>query len=155
MTEVIKQTDKVSCVACVAAMATGTSVHEFRTYFGEKTPPFSDLDFYRYLLSRGYVVGIGYYHEETRTFVNKDTGLKIHFRIKDYPAYVVVKSMRFPGMEHVIYWDGEKVFDSNPEIEGDGLPVNEYAIISWFPIIKCDGFGGITPTDTRDFDINT
>lgn len=151
MTEVIKQRDKVSCVACVAAMATNTTLADFRNFFGSKPPPYTDLDFYRYLLSCGYTLGVGYAHRESRTFRGKDTGLKIHFYLKDYPAYVIVESMRFEGMKHVVYWDGEKILDSNPEVNGDGLPLNQYKIISWFPIIKFWVDGERILQDTREF----
>ena len=152
MTKVIKQTDKVSCVACVAAMATNTSVSEFRKFFGTKPPPHNDLDFYKYLLSRGYAVGVGYAHKETSVFMNRDTGLKVHFRLHDYPAYVVVKSQRFKAKTHVLYWDGEKIFDPNPEIKEDGLSVNEYDILSWFPIINFKADGERDIPDSREFE---
>jgi len=142
MTKVIKQGDKVSCVACVAAMATGTTLADVQNFFGTKLPPYNDLDFYKYLLNCGYTLGVGYSHEESpRTFVGKDTGLKIHFRLKDYPAYVVVESMRFKGVKHVVYWDGEKILDSNPKVKGDGWALNKYKVISWFPIIEFGATG--------------
>lgn len=152
MTKVIKQQDKVSCVACVACMATGTRLVDFQRFFYFKAPPYSDLDFYRYLLSCGYTLGVGYSHKESRVFVNKDTGLKIHFQLKDYPAYVIVESMRFKGMKHVVYWDGEKILDSNPEIAGNGLPLNKYKILAWFPIIKFWVDGERILPDIREFE---
>lgn len=150
MTKVIKQTDLVSCVACVGAMATNTTLTDFQNFFGSKPPPYSDIDFYRYLLSKGYTIGVGYSHKESRTFVDKHTGLKIHFRLEEYPAYVIVESMRFKGMKHVVYWDGEKILDSNPKIKGDGLSVNEYKILAWFPIIKFWVDGERVLKDTKE-----
>jgi len=132
-------------------MATGTTVAEFKDFFAHKLPPHSDLDFYKYLLSKGYAVGVGYSHKEASSFMSRDTGLKIHFRLHDYPAYVVVKSQRFKANTHVLYWDGERIFDSNPEVKGDGLPVDKYEILSWFPIIKFKEDGERDIPDSREF----
>ena len=61
---------------------------------------------------------------------------RIQFSVEDYPAYVVVKSKRFKQTMHAVYWDGEKILDPNPEIKKNGLPIEQYEIISWFPIIR-------------------
>ena len=133
----IKQDDKVSCVACVACMATGTGLEDFKRYFHFfcKGPPYSDLDLYRYLLSKGYAVGIGFYNNVGHTF-KPDGKLRIEFPIKKFPAYVLVKSKRFKGLVHAVYWNGERVLDPNPLIKKDGFPLEEYKIIAWFPIVK-------------------
>jgi len=134
-TKVIKQPDKLSCVACVACMATDTRLIDFERFFFTKGPPYSDLDCYRYLLSKGLAVGIGFKNEKGYTFKDDDK-LRIEFKLKDFPAYAIVKSKRFKGMEHAVYWNGEKILDPNPTLKEDGLPLKEYEIISWFPIIK-------------------
>ena len=137
MSKVIKQTDKVSCMACVACMATNTGPEDFRRYFHFfcKGPPYSDLDLYRYLLSQGYAFGIGFRNDRGYKFRPKNK-LRIEFNLKDFPAYVIVKSQRFKGVTHAVYWDGEKILDPNPTIEGDGLPLEKYEILSWFPIVQ-------------------
>ena len=135
MTKIIKQPDKTSCVACVACMATNTRLVDFKRFFFTKGPPYSDSDCYRYLLSKGYALGIGFKNESNYTF-KEDDKLRIEFKLIDYPAYLVVKSKRFKGMEHAVYWDGERFLDPNPILKQDGLPLKEYEIIAWFPIIK-------------------
>lgn len=134
-TKVIKQPDKISCVACVACMATNTRLIDFERFFFTKGPPYSDLDCYRYLLSKGYAIGLGFKNDKCH-IIREEGRLRIEFKVKNFPAYVVVKSMRFKGMEHVVYWDGENILDPNPTLKEDGLPLKEYEIISWFPIIK-------------------
>ena len=131
----IKQKGKTECVACVACMATNTRLVDFERFFFTKGPPFSDSDFYRYLLAHGLAVGIGFENKDGQKFSPEDK-IRIEFSLKDFPAYVVVKSMRFKGMTHVVYWDGEKILDPNPNIKEDGLPLEKYEIISWFPIVK-------------------
>jgi len=133
--ETIKQDDRVSCVACVAAMATGTTVEEFRKFIGDKDPPYSDSDCYKFMLTHGYAVGIGFENEDHATIWPFDK-LVIEFEAKKFPAYLVVESMRFKGADHAIYWDGEKVHDPNPDLKENGLPLQFYRIKSWFPIVK-------------------
>lgn len=134
-TKIIKQIGKTECVACVACMATNTRMVDFQRFFYFKEPPYTDLDFSRYLLSKGYSVGIGFDNKEKEIF-NANNKIRIEFSLKDFPAYVVVKSMRFKSNTHVIYWNGEKILDPNPEIKKDGLPLEEYEIIKWFPITR-------------------
>ena len=135
MTHVIKQRDNFTCVACVACMATGTGLKEFERFFYFKAPPYSDLDLYRYLLAKGYSVGVGFQNHKREKF-QPQYKLKIGFKVSDFPAYVVVKSQRFKGMEHVVYWTGSQILDSNPEIKTSGLSLSEYDIVAWFPIVK-------------------
>lgn len=144
MSKVIKQSDKVSCVACVACMATGTTMEEFKAVVGDIKPPYTDLIFYAYLLKCGFIVGVGFRNKFNESkFLSVTDEIQITFKLKDYPAYVVVKSHRFKGMQHVIYWDGKKVLDSNPNIKGDGLFLEEYKVLTWFPIIKLNKTGNI------------
>lgn len=133
--ETIKQSDNVSCVACVAAMATGTSVEEFKKFIGDKEPPYSDSDCYKFMLSRGCAVGIGMENEDGAAIWPFDT-LRIEFEAKKFPAYLVVESIRFKGVDHAVYWDGVRVHDPNPELKESGLPLQCYRIKSWFPIVK-------------------
>lgn len=101
---------------------------------GKFKPPYYDLHFYKYLLRHKYLVGIGFQNDGKK--LNKDDDMRIELPIKSLPAYVVVKSQRYENITHAVYWDGEKILDPNPEIEGDGLPLNQYEVISWFPIVK-------------------
>jgi len=140
MTKVIKQSDKYSCVACVACMATGTRLVDFQRFFYFKGPPYSDRDLYRYLLSKGYTVGVGFKNIDGGQFKLGIT-LKIGFLLSDFPAYVIVKSMRFPGKEHVVYWNGFEILDSNPDVKTAGLPLSDYDIVAWFPISKFSDSG--------------
>lgn len=140
MTHVIKQRSDFTCVACVACMATGTGLKEFQRFFYFKGPPYSDHDLHRYLLSKGYITGVGFHNVNEAKF-NSDLTLKIVFSVKDSPAYVVVKSKRFKGLEHCVYWTGSEILDSNPEVKSAGLPLSEYDIIAWYPISKFEDSG--------------
>jgi hypothetical protein len=122
-----------NCIAVVAAMATDSTPEEFEDFTGS-SPPYSDYDFYRFLLSKGYVTGVGV---DTKMSPIEDGILNIHFETTAYPALVVVKSETYKDKVHVIYWDGSKVHDPHPNVK-DGRPLSDYEIHLWFPINKVD-----------------
>jgi len=120
------------CVACVAAMATNTTVAEFREFLNKKKGPYNDFDFYKYLVSKHYAVGVGF----TKNGIDlKDKTAKCIINLSDYPAYVIVESQTKEKKLHAIYWDGKKVHDPNPAVK-DGCELESYEIVNWFPITK-------------------
>lgn len=124
----MKQNDFISCVACVAAMATNTTVEDFEKFMG-KHGPYSDFEFEKYLMPHGYSMGFG------ASVVVEDGEVVVRFSVNDFPAYVIVESERLNDIEHAVYWDGKKIIDPNPESK-DGRSLESYKIISWFPIIN-------------------
>ena len=129
-----------SCVAYVAAMATGTPPSEFKEFCKTLSiapkdgPPYEDVHFYAYLLSKGYLCG--YKLEPEESFENVPLGgLKITCEalLFGQPAYVIVESLQ--GWEHAMYWDGSRLMDPAPG-EPDGVHPSNFKIISWTPIHK-------------------
>ena len=126
-----------SCVACVAAMATGTNIDEFRKVVKRKRGPYSDFDFYWYLLYKGYTVGVGFDNEKEPVDFHADATLELSYDIRSFPAYVVVPSETRPGKIHAVYWDGRWIRDPNPE-KKDKEDVANYRVLRWFPINKME-----------------
>lgn len=133
-----KQTDRSSCVTCVAAMATRTHPDLFVKFVQalhpdqEIKPPYSDIDLQKYLLEFGMIIGIG---AGTVSRDNEGTLVgEASFDVKDYPAYVSVKSERDDKYEHALYWDGSKLWDPNPLSQNGRDPLS-YSIVGWWPII--------------------
>ena len=127
------------CVACVAAMATGTSVEKFKGLM-EHEGPYTDFEFYCYLLGHGFIVGIGFDSSGRKDFDPMEELMATEVELVGRPAYIVVTSetREEPGARHVIYWDGEKIFDPNPLAE-DGRPMGSYVIWMVFPIGRVEG----------------
>jgi len=134
--KILKQDDNNSCVGFVSAMATRTSIRRFRK-FVKKKPPWSDNEAYRYLVHCGYALGIGFNNSGFEV-LNEYDGISIQFKLRQYPAYVVVKSRNIKGDYHAVYWSGRRIYDPDPGIKRVGLSLEEYQIESWFPIIKME-----------------
>lgn len=133
--ETIKQAPgSKDCLACVAAMATDTTVELYKEYcWKNRLDPEQDYTFIQYLWFRGYLAG--FYFE----------GDGVHGRIEfsqldcvtllSSPAFIAVESRsektRKAGNSHAVYWDGKKLHDPN----GD-YPKESYKIISVLPIIR-------------------
>lgn len=142
------------CVAVTAAMAFDSTPEKFML-FTDGVPPYSDLDFVRYALKEGYICGFGIPRDafvkkidvgdsgdkfdtlEVQRELTPESVIEIKFKLKDYPAYIVVEGANGSEMEHAIYWDGNQVFDPDPMIE-NGRPLSEYKILRYFPIMKLD-----------------
>lgn len=122
-----------NCVAIVACIATGSTVDEFESICGKHPDGgYSDQDINKFLVHKGYFMGVGF-SELKGKITDKTTHISLEINIKDFPAYVVVKSKTYKEKTHAIFWDGEKIFDPSPVIK-NGMPLESYEIFSWFPI---------------------
>lgn len=131
----MKQENNRDCVAAVAAMATETTLAQFKFEVDEHSDGgYSDIDFIAYCARHGVLVGGMAYgpDDDLITEAVAQGYLKIMI---DQPEYVGCQSERFPGKEHALYWDGKKVWDPNPDVL-DGRPLPEYKINFWWPLLK-------------------
>lgn len=124
------------CAACVAAMATGTTPDAFeefiRAHFPERSPNergYSDLHVYSYLLSHGYLCGLGFIAPKI-----EEGKVHVELTVQDFPAYVVVRSS-VSGRGHALYWDGQQLHDPDPQTPSGRSP-SHYKIELWVPIYQ-------------------
>ena len=112
------------CTACVAAMATDTTVAEFEDFMQElqsiysfvsTEPPYGDIELNLYLMRYGLKLG--------STHCSADINLSC-------ATSITVKSENYPGINHAIYWNGKQVYDPNPKVL-DGRPPTDYKIVEW------------------------
>ncbi len=147
-----------SCVAVVAAMAFGGRPKDF-TKTVKHEPPYSDLEFSRYALSRGASCVFGVTSKnffealnvsdsvsEGEEFITKEadpekvggnTICRFEFRLQDFEAYIVVEGELNGESEHAIYWDGKQIWDPNPMTK-NGRPLGSYKIKRYYPIFKLE-----------------
>lgn len=128
------------CVACVAAMATGTSVKRFREVMGDGGP-YSDWQFSAYCMLYGFIVGIGARWDRSPFDPDKEK-MGIGLDLADIPAYVIVDSETRSGIEHSVYWDTKQVLDPNPLVLNP-RKLSSYKIMNVFPICKLDQDGNL------------
>lgn len=134
----------IRCVAYVAAMATGTSVEEFEAWVAAHpvssrlTPPYEDIHFYYYALSRGYICGyrLATIDGHLPRFPVEEIAFHVDVAIYGHPAYVVVKQSVDTGWNHCVYWDGKQIYDpANPK---NPRHPSEYSIVSWTPVYRLE-----------------
>ena len=125
------------CLACVAAMATETTVEDFKKFYMENELPFDDdLTFLRYIYSKGFLAGV---------FLGVGDGVhskNVFDMVKDVdlsqgPAYVVVESdnefVKKQSASHAVYYDGEKIHDPGRDTPKHSC---DYMVICILPIVK-------------------
>lgn len=134
-----KQARPMECLACVAAMATRTTPEEFVAFLKKEYPldkieaPYNDICFQRYLLEFKLIVGAGL------GIIGKNHAKEWHgmavYPLRGRPGLVSVTSLS--KIEHALYWDGERLWDPDPDTP-DGLSPNDYNIVGWWPIVRVD-----------------
>ena len=143
------------CLAFVAAAATDTPVEDFENSISHP-PPYTEMEFFKYLADKGYFCGLGFSGEmfykdidvtdslsttkpeiiKTLKYgdLTKDTVLELTIRLGNFQALFTVQN-EFTAQYHAIYWDGERVYDPSP-MTGSNKKLRDYNIIAFFPIIK-------------------
>lgn len=131
----MKQETMSDCVAAVAAMATGTTLEQVKAEIAEcPEGGYSDLDFIAYCARHGVIAGGIAYAPDDELIADavRDGYLKIYIH---QPAYAGCKSERLNGKDHALYWDGQKIWDPNPN-SPDGRPLSDYRITFWWPLFR-------------------
>lgn len=105
------------CMLVVAAMATNQDIETIRSAVGQKKGPYTIEQIISVLQKFGkQVIEISSYDLENQ-------------------AIVIVEDYHTPDMPHAIWWDGEQVWDPDPERE-DNLPIfNAYVWLQWLTVI--------------------
>lgn len=147
-TTLIHQHDSWSCFGCCAAMAAGQTLEDFIKFTGhdgsdwssttshpEHRESFSLWEVISYLASHEIMLGtfaIPLEGEKTLDVLGVDS-IDINWPI-NRPAIVCVKSERlYPNADHVIFWDGKKVYDPYPDTKRTKL--KDYELLEWYPLL--------------------
>ena len=137
MIQTIKMVEANDCVACVAAMATGTTLEEFK---GEATRSENGMyhtkEFMLYLLKRGFCAGVPFRFAKAIKFKDNPGNFDIYSKLNiKSPALLGVWSKDQKGF-HALYWDGEKIHDPDPAVSDKGF--EDYEILMWYTINNLD-----------------
>lgn len=153
----IVQPNNHTCVAAVAAMATGTTIDDVRAFLGKdgSSDDFATAGLYTeeivpYLKHHGLETG----RAVLFNLINKPTwyeggvpGATLvalgdvaiggdRFWLQD-PALVTVRSKRFEGRLHQVLWTGEKVLDPSPSAQ-DEEPLEAYHVTEWIGLWRTE-----------------
>lgn len=150
--DVIKQEKGSSdCIACVAAMATGTTKEKFKSFFGKKGP-YSDHQAYVYLLLHGYALGVGIGMSSVDVFNPKKYTARLELDFTGCAAFLGVESETRTDDKHAVYWNGKYVLDPNPLVT-ELRDWTSYKILVAYPINKIPGFNPEEPFILRIFEV--
>ncbi|MCP4650292.1 MAG: hypothetical protein GY853_09485 [PVC group bacterium] len=117
------------CVAYVAAKITGVAVNEFES-FANTDPPYTDGQLFKFLAMNNFVPMLCIPGGKR---INGDDIFELEIKLENMKAVLITENKQ--GGSHLIYWDGEKVYDPDP-MRGENTSLSSYRILRWTPIIR-------------------
>ena len=147
MTKRIIQKDTWSCFACIAAMITGETAEDVFKFIGhdgsgydedskhpEKRRAFDYPEIIKYLIEHRYAIGTWSIFEEP-TDISPFCEIQFNIKFEGNPAILSVPSSRLGGeCTHVIYWDGESLFDPSPSAK-ENPEFSDYKVLKYIPVL--------------------
>lgn len=120
------------CVGFAAVYATGHTIEEFERWVS-CPPPWRDDQAIAWLREHGYIAGW-----QAISFgscgVRLEGELRIHMTIEHSPCLLCVRSRNHPKVTHMVYWDGHRVWDSDPSSPNQGEPLSAFAVVEIIPL---------------------
>jgi len=139
MNETFNQPTDLTCVHSCLALITGNSVQYVIDWFKESGDrALYSEDTIIFLAHHGTYLSCFVEAEERECLdIHKETTLNIQWPVEDRLALLSVKSERFEGMLHCVFWDGEKVLDPNPNVNRF-RKLEEYNIMEFWPLLATE-----------------
>lgn len=142
-----QQRGDMKCLGFAAAMACDSNISDFESFLIisksifnkiKLQPPWTDYELYLYLLYKGKYPAAYFqfdgYEEENSSLQRIDNNFYIqHINYLEKPAILTVSSEINENSLHVVYYDGFKIYDPNPNAK-DGRPLSDYDIKEWLII---------------------
>jgi len=130
--KIIHQTFNNSCMHCVLGMITKNSEEYVIDWFKNYGPNIA-------LAPEDAIIFLahhGIYLASHITNTDNDMGIEYSAIINfdGFELFICVDSESFPGLDHVVYWDGEQLYDPNPNTKRTKL--KEYDINYIYPISR-------------------
>ena len=129
------QPNNKTCGQTCLAIMTDQTVEYVIDWLNTDSGAFAE-DCIIYLAHHGIYLGAYATVSEGEHFIVEDNDFEfqIGWPITGRPALLAVKSERFLGKEHWVFWDGEKIFDPSP-LSPKCREISEYKIVDYFPLI--------------------
>lgn len=131
MNWIVQQPNVGTCMCCVAASLTDTTVENVFEFLGYGFGNFKSERIFDYLATKGIRVGYGY---NILKPIRNETGKIVRYTVEvsiTQPAFVVATPPEL-NSNHACYWDGANFWDPHYSEPVDNL--HEYEIWSWTPL---------------------
>lgn len=161
-TKVIKQRKNcLDCLPSVIAMITNKVADKvafkhfiYKTTGNDGSEGYKELDAFKFLLTKGYVVGAGFIDPQQSL---SEDGTEIIAKVPTKQiAILIVKNKQQKGGEknnastnHAVFWDGSAIHDPDFNVNGP-QNLEDYQILTWWPIynLQDSKFNKILKTNT-------
>ena len=121
------------CTGFAAVAATGHTIEDFERWV-QSPPPWTTADAAAWLKAQGYVCGWQDVTFGSDGVLHKQAEFTVRLDLNRMNALLGVRSRNHPGVQHLVFWNGQKVIDSDPNTAEEGEPIEHYAVVSICPI---------------------
>lgn len=132
----LKQPDSNTCFYACLAMIVGESVSYVKNWFKSARPLYPE-DGVIFLAHHGiYLTHYSGFDDKSEDWMTlkENSTIEYYIPIAERPALLTVRSERFPGKLHVVLWDGQRVWDPNPQVLGPRR-IDSYKIVQFWPLM--------------------
>ena len=114
MTELVPQRDGRDCVVCCLAMALGLTYEEILDHLPPGCSYFEETDVglqtpHAHAILKRNCYGFKFIFPES----DPSDGTVMP-KVGDEPALITIRSLNREGSTHMVYWDGEELYDPSP-----------------------------------------
>jgi len=151
--KIIRQKDSWSCLACSAAMAAGKTLQDVIDFVGhdgsdwdpnsrhpEHYQGFSMLEIAKFLLDNCIMMGFYCINPEEGPIefyfpIKENSYLPVEIQMSTKALVSVQSEKMHPNVKHMVYWDGEKIYDPT---KSTPRSLSEYIVYEWWPLLICE-----------------
>jgi len=140
-TKTIKQLDDLTCgVACAAMIARTTFDIAMKAIKPHPKGGYNSIEIAKFLLAHNILIGGSCFGFEDDSELDLYPGAKVVWWFDPAMTELLlgVKSERFPGKEHWIYWDKKNVHDPSPVVDDVNRSLKDYHITTAGPIQRLE-----------------
>ena len=132
----LTQIDDHTCLHTCLAMMTGTTVQEVVEWVGPPDRALCSEDALLYLAQHGVYLAM-YFQCSDGTRVSHGYSIEMKAPLSGHPMLLTVKSERFPGKLHCVFWTGHDVLDPSPLRKGP-QKIEDYEVLEFWPVLMTE-----------------
>jgi hypothetical protein len=129
----LTQIDDHTCLHTCLAMIAGTTVQEVVEWLGSPDRAMNSEEAILYLAQHGIFLATYFYCRDGAE-VTEDFTIELRSPLAGHPMLLTVKSQRFPGKLHSVFWTGKEVLDPSPLRKGP-QKIEDYEVTEFWPLL--------------------